>query len=1088
MHFGFFTVKSTAVFRFMRTLILLPGLLAAGFQLAAAPINLAETGDLFVTANSSRSWLREVSASRPLKLSPGSSVQAEWREPRDVREIVLRCGGEALTPEAVKVEWWHRIWPDNGTGGWMRLDDPFNGEWAVAKTRIQAAGKELRISFEPLTTNEVAGIKHTGASGRQTYKVRLSSTSPVTVEGLEMHSDALLKPASLRFEFGCRNVQRGGKPGFEAVNGRILTTTLPARNVSLVSGEFADTTNRLSADRGYVICRRGATNSFSVFVDDVLREGGIYVRDMDVFVSDAARGWTYASWPGASGEVWKEGTIAERVARMPEQSFEQVMRAIPKKPVPETYLGAPNLRQRFALGARGEMILRADMLRSPGPDLERRPWDYGELVFQFGSGPEPGWWKKDQRQVTRSLEEGWLPAVTHEWKDGEFAYRQRSVAAPLLHDMAALNSRTGTEPVVMVNEVSIRNTSGERRTALLWLALNHPDDLQLQDAELLSLRAPSRGTNRAGLTPVRAVIHAGGKGRLELLAAGAGGSVSNVLRYEVELAPGESHAIELAMPYIELLDDRELAALKQARYGPLHRQVVQFWTERVGRGMTYQVPDQFLNEFFKANLWHLLLTAEIDPLTGHWQHGAATHHYKNYLNETVMAAQSLELRGEHDAAWKLLEPFLASQGAKGLPGNFKSKEGVLYAARPSDPDPYTAQGYNMHHGWCLWGVAEHYEWTKDQAWLRSVADKLVLGCDWIANERRATKLMNPDGSKPLEYGLAPAGDLEDVEEYQYFYATDAYYYLGMKHVVEGLKRIGHPAARRLAKEAEAFKRDIQASVARSVAATPVVRLKDGTWVPYVPSRAYTSTHLKEGWVREGLYPALHLFDGEIYAEDHPFMEWMAQDLEDNIFLSKESGYGVADQRANFFNFGGFTLQPNLLNLPIANLKRDRVANFLRGFYNTCWASLYPETMCFAEWVPYYGKGGGPLFKTPDECKFVQWMRQMLVLERGQSLELGLGVPQAWMRDGQQVSIQRAATFFGPLDLQIRSRANAGEIEATVRLSKTDKPETIALRLRHPEGRPIKSATVNGKPAQFNAGRQLIALPAKDSAWEVRARF
>ena len=161
---------------------------------------------------------------------------------------------------------------------------------------------------------------------------------------------------------------------------------------------------------------------------------------------------------------------------------------------------------------------------------------------------------------------------------------------------------------------------------------------------------------------------------------------------------------------------------------------------------------------------------------------------------------------------------------------------------------------------------------------------------------------------------------------------------------------------------------------------------------------------------------------------------------------------------------------------------------MRGFYNTCWASLYPETMCFAEWVPYYGKGGGPLFKTPDECKFIQWMRQMLVLERGQSLELGLGVPQAWMRDGQQVSIQRAATFFGPLDLHIRSRANLGEVSATVRLSKTEQPRTIALRLRHPEGKPIKSATVNGHAASVNSARQLIELPAKDSAWEVKACF
>ena len=1072
----------------MRFNVMLLGLMFATFAVHGTEANLTEAGEVFRITPAGRSWLREISPGKPAVLATGETLEIEWRKPRDVRDVTLQFGNTAPTPEAVKVEWWHRVWPNNGTGGWMRLDDPFNGNYVVARTRAEAAGKGLRLIVQALSTNEIPRPNKFSLEYRQTYKLRLSASCPMVVEGIQIHSDATIRPAALRFEFGCRSSDRGSKPRFEAVNGRLATSTYPARNVAIIEGEFADSTNRLSADRGYVICHRGETNSFSVFVDDVLREGGLYVRNIDAFVSDAAKGWSYKTWPGPSGEVRKEGTIAEQVARMPEQSFEQVMRAIPRKPVPYMFLGAPNLRQRFSLGAKGDIILRDDILRSAGPDLDRRPWNYEELTFQLASGAEPGWWKKDQRQVTRTLEEGWLPAVTHDWKTGDLSYQQRSVAVPLLADLAKLESRTGTEPVVLVNEVAIKNTASEPRTAYLWLGLNHPEGLELLGEELLVLGAPSSGTNRPGLTPVRAAIHTGGKGKLELVASATGAGASKVLRYVVELGANESHAIELSMPYIELLDDRELAALKQVRYAPIHQQVVQFWTERVGRGMTYEVPEKFLNEFFKANLWHVLLTAEIDPLNGYWQHGAATHHYKNYLNETIMTARSFEMRGEHTAAWKLMETFLASQGAKGLPGNFKSKDGVFYAARPGEPDPYTAQGYNMHHGWALWGFAEHYQWTRDKACLRAVADKLIKGCDWIARERQATRHLNPDGSRPLEFGLAPAGDLEDVEEYQYFYATDAYYYFGMKQVADALSAIGHPDGRRLAKAAEAFKQDIQASVVQSVAATPVVKLKDGTWVPYLPSRAYAVTHLAEGWVREGLYPGLHLFDAEIYAETHPFMEWMGQDLEDNIFLSKESGYGVANQRINFFNFGGFTLQPDLLSLPLAYLMRDQVPNFLRGFYNTCWASLYPETMCFAEWVPYYGKGGGPLFKTPDECKFVQWMRQMLVLERGQALELGLGVPRAWMRDGQRVAIQRAATFFGPLDLEIRSHAATQGIEATVRLGKMVAPRTIALRLRHPEGKSIKSATVNGRPAKVNLVRQLIELPANDHQWEIKAVF
>jgi len=296
------------------------------------------------------------------------------------------------------------------------------------------------------------------------------------------------------------------------------------------------------------------------------------------------------------------------------------------------------------------------------------------------------------------------------------------------------------------------------------------------------------------------------------------------------------------------------------------------------------------------------------------------------------------------------------------------------------------------------------------------------------------------------------------------------------------------AARRLAADADDFLQDIRASVAESVATSPVVRLRDGTYVPFVPPRAYALTHLKEGWIREGLYPALHLLIGRVYDERHPFADWMIQDLEDNVFLSRESGYGVQNQKTNYFNFGGFTLQPNLLDLAIVYLKRDQVPNFLRAFYNTAWVSLYPDAMCFAEWVPAYGQGGGPLYKTPDECKFIQWMRQMLVLERGEALELGLGVPRAWMADGRRVKIERAATYFGKLDLEINSQAASGAVLASVRLAPTEPPRAIRLRLRHPEGKPLLSATVNGKQANLDEVRQVIELPTSVSSWQVKGSF
>ncbi|MHB8524401.1 MAG: hypothetical protein ACYDH9_27080 [Limisphaerales bacterium] len=1068
-------------------------------------INIAPFGSLSVADDSARGPSIDVSkfaqdSGTTLALAPGTRLLCEWRQPRDVRSVRLRFTGAAPDPGAITIEWWHRVWPDNGSGGWMKLDDPFNGNWATVNGLASANQSELRLPFPPLGTNEVPGLKHPGADFRHTYKLRISSSQPVTLQHLGLFTGATAKRARLRFEWNLKTTVPGTwSPKFEARNGRVLSVHPDGRNAVMVEVEYADSPDRLSADRGCVICRSGETRSFSVFVDDVRREGGLFVRDIGAFVCDAERHLTFATWRGPAGEAWPD-TVEELVAKLPEQSLESVMRTTARKPPGDCFLGVPNLRQEIALSPKGDLILFADSLRSPGPDAEARPWTWSELRLQFGAGEHPTMGDADHRDVARHLEEGWLPVVRHEWTTGEIGYTETCVVTTLAGDIADLKDQVGTEPIVLSARFVLTNHAAEPRSACLWLEPNHPRPLRVAVDGTLVLDLPSDRKPRRGVIPVRGRFNTLGKGDLDLAVLIPGGpgspnpdmkdSVSPrpAVRYRVQLGPHESHAIELAVPYVELLDEHDLAALKRVSFSQAHDSVVKFWKTRAGQGMTYQVPDPRLNNFFKANLWHVLISVDLDPINGLYEHGAATHVYGNFLNETAMVAHALEMRGEQDEAGRLLQPFLLCQGVKGLPGNFKTKDGVFYAAYPVEPDPYTAQGYNMHHGWGLWAAADHFFWTKDQAYLRENADRLIKACDWITRERQATKNTNPDGTRVVEYGLAPAGDLEDVDEWLYYYATDAYYYLGLKRAAAALTRAGHPEARRLTQQAADFLRDIQASVAESVSTSPVVRLRDGTYVPCVPPRAYALTHLKEGWIREGLYPALHLLDGEVYPVNHPFANWMIDDLEDNIFMSRESGYGLRNPRSDFFNLGGFTMQPNLLNLALDYLKRDEIPNFLRAFYNTFAVSLYPDTMCFAEWVPEFGKGGGPVYKTPDECKFIQWMRDLLVLERGEVLDLGLGVPRRWMADGQQIKIERAATYFGPVDLEIDSHAARGEAVARVRLGTTAAPGAIGLRLRSPDGRPIRSATVNGRAAKVDAKRQLIELPLNFAAWQVVAKF
>jgi hypothetical protein len=623
--------------------------------------------------------------------------------------------------------------------------------------------------------------------------------------------------------------------------------------------------------------------------------------------------------------------------------------------------------------------------------------------------------------------------------------------------------------------------------------------MHIDDQGLLVLDKPTRPPAGTDLVAVWGQIQTRGKGRLEYLKnyfpdAPDVKEPRDLIRYTLELAPGESHAIVLKVPYIEQLTPGELEQLKALEWERGGREVLALWKKRLAPAIEqYHVPEPPLVNLYRANLWHVLITTDRDVDTGLYEHGASTCHYPMYANETMMVARSLEMRGEHEEARRLIEPYLLSQGAKPLPGNFKTQDGLLYAAAPKGHDHYTAQGYNMHHGFLLWAAAEHYLWTGDRAYLEAAAPHLIAACDWVTRERQATMVLNPDGSRPLEYGLAPAGDLEDVGEYLWWYPTNAYYYLGMKTAADALADIGHPEADRLASDAQAYAEDIRASVREAVATSPAVRLLDGTYVPYVPPRPYVLTDRKEGWIRESLYCALHLVDAGLIAPGEPMADWILHDLEDRIFMSEESGYGprhgLSNPREQFFSLGGFNPQPNLLSTPLVYLQRGQVNNFLRGFFNTFAVSYYPDTCSFIEALLTFGQGHSPMYKTPDESRFIQTMRQMLVLEMDDCLYLGRGVPRAWMTPGKTVEIRKAATHFGPVSLKITCTADTGTIRAQVELPTRNPPRATYLSIRHPQGRRIRSIQMNGEEwVRFDAAAESIELPAQQSNVLVNAEY
>jgi hypothetical protein len=171
--------------------------------------------------------------------------------------------------------------------------------------------------------------------------------------------------------------------------------------------------------------------------------------------------------------------------------------------------------------------------------------------------------------------------------------------------------------------------------------------------------------------------------------------------------------------------------------------------------------------------------------------------------------------------------------------------------------------------------------------------------------------------------------------------------------------------------------------------------------------------------------------------------------------------------------------------------RDEIKHYLRAYFNGFASGFYPEIrMCNEHSNPELGYPFGDHFKSSDEAQLTCWLRLMFVHEQGADLYLGQAIPRYWLAHGNTVGIEHAASHFGPLSLRLRSQADGGQITAVLVPPERNRPHSIYLRLRHPQGKPIRSVTLNGANYdRFDAQKEWIVLPGTlRGTQEVVARY
>jgi hypothetical protein len=1024
--------------------------------------------------------------------SDGKDYGVFWEDARDIFRVVVTFADStpAVEPGQITLEYWQSTWPNQridrdrpsgaGSSGWLNIGDWYQGGWRKADANLAVEGKTFTFTFNPVNKTEFPKLTDFAATYRSTLKLRIVGRDALAkIDKFEAYTDSVWENLDFEVEWSgtAQNRQKIWDGKMEIFNGHIKQIQ-PLRSQSTLKispGYHWTSTVKGGTDgirasvlcalpKGYnsfdetVVTLRCNEATFSFATSDLIKWGHIFIPDFGVIVRRAGDKTTYSE----ALQTWRQNlskNIYTKVADEPEQTFGRAWKDIPTKEPFYIPLGFDGGRQYFGINPDGSVFCGKNWLnRIPGKDTKRCLYDGGTIRYQFGlSGAE---------RVERTLVDGCLPMTVTQWRRDGMRCRQTAFVVPFEGIPKEGDSIYADDALVLMMrfEMTRERTDAETNARLdLEVITDKSENLARDEGFIYVASSQPKILRMFVSTPDPASTYSlnGQDGRIV---------------YQATLTPDRQNCtLQMTIPFITLTEPKEWDRLSSLQYDDTFEAVHSYWSRRIKQGTQIITPEPMINDYYKATVSHLLLNTDREVGTSD-RHVArvGTFSYGAYSNESTMMISDLDRRGYHKRAEQCLETWLHYQGTVGLPGDFSTTEGEFYGA-----GGYQDGGYNQHHGFVLWCLGEHYWYTRDVAWLKRAAPKIVAGCNWIINQRKRTiaEAQHSD-IRAIERGLLPPGNLEDIRDWRSWLSTNVYSWWGMDNAARALADAGLPDGERLMQQADDYKKDILTDFTEAMNRSPVVRLRDGSWIPLIPPEVHRRGR-SFGWITETLEGAIHLIRTGLIKPHDRMATWIIKDFEDNLYISEQYGYNITgeDFERYWFSRGGISMQANLLCNPIPYLLRDEPKRFLRAYFNAFATSYFPDTRMMTEHaLPNIGDHRGDHYKSSDEANSTYWLRLMFVEERGDELWLGAAVPRYWLADGKTCGIEKAQTYFGPTSIMYDSKVSQGRIEAIFDPPRRNPPRKIYIRFRHPEGKKMTRCEIDGKPySNFDPEKEWVAL-------------
>jgi hypothetical protein len=334
----------------------------------------------------------------------------------------------------------------------------------------------------------------------------------------------------------------------------------------------------------------------------------------------------------------------------------------------------------------------------------------------------------------------------------------------------------------------------------------------------------------------------------------------------------------------------------------------------------------------------------------------------------------------------------------------EARNGVAYELTFQQPDGriQVMRDYSKENGIVLWTCVRHAQLTQDPAWLESLWPRL----ERIAEHLRTLRQQTLTNDSRLDDGLLPAGFPDGgiggvIEEY-----TNPYWNLaGLRAFIQAAQWLGKvDAASRWQREYDDFMAAFRRAAQRDLKTDPQGH-------PYLPIRMDG-----QDLPQRGQWAFCHaVYPGQIFAPDDPLVIGTlamleATEREGMVYGTGWDATGLWNYFASFYGHAWLWQGHG-----------DKAARALIAFANHAAPTLV--------WREEQSLRGEPFRKVGDmphnwaSAEFIRLAVHLLALDRGRELHLFEGLPADWVAPGALTRLDRVATPFGPLTLNLQVSAD-----------------------------------------------------------------